>query len=136
MTIVHLKQRDLFTRRWRNVEQIDPSETGLQIALVARLHKGLRTQGVIWFHVPNGEHRDKRTAAKLKAMGVLPGVADLVFDWNGRMLYLELKRVGGVMSASQKEFKERAERAGRLYAVAYSVDEAVGILRGFGMEVL
>ena len=41
---------------------------------------GLRPD-VIMRHVPNGEHRDPRTAAKLKAMGVLPGSADLEFHW-------------------------------------------------------
>ena len=34
---------------------------------------------VIFRHYPAGEHRDPRTAAKLKAMGVLAGSADLEF---------------------------------------------------------
>lgn len=131
MAIVRLKQRDLFTKRWRNIEALDPSEAAVQIALVARLRQDLRPD-VIWFHVPNGEYRDKRSAAKLKAMGVLPGVPDLVFD-NGNILYLEIKKPGGVLSAAQRQFKACAERAGRHYAVAHSSTEALGILRKHGM---
>jgi hypothetical protein len=36
------------------------------------------------FHVPNGGKRDGREAKKLKTMGVVPGVADLIFLYNGR----------------------------------------------------
>ena len=32
----------------------------------------------LMYHVPNGEKRDKATAAKLKRMGVKPGVCDIV----------------------------------------------------------
>ena len=39
MSTVLLKQRDLLTRRWRNVEALDPSELAIQIALVARLRR-------------------------------------------------------------------------------------------------
>jgi len=47
------------------------------------------------FHVPNGELRDAKTAALLKAAGVRPGVPDVFLDvpvggWHG--LRIELKR--------------------------------------------
>lgn len=128
MTIVRLKQRDLFTKRWRNVTTLDPGELALHIALVARLRREL-CDDVIMYHVPNGEHRDNRTAAKLKAMGVLPGVADLVFNWPGGFLYLELKAPDRTLSAAQRKFKARVELfGGRHYAVAHSINEAISIL--------
>lgn len=132
MTIIHLKQRDLLTRRWRNIEALDPSELAIHIALVGRLRHELRDE-VLFYHVPNGEFRDKRSAAKLKAMGTLPGVADLVFDDGNRILYLEMKAPGRILSDVQRQFKTRAELAGRHYAVAHSVNEAISVLHRHGM---
>ena len=133
MTTVLLKQCDLLSRRWRDVEALDRSELTIQIALVARLRHELRGD-VVMFHVPNGEWRDKRSAAKLKAMGLRPGVADLVFDAGGsNILYLELKVPGGRLSEVQRQFKAHAEAIGRHYAVAHSVNEALSILSGHGM---
>ena len=70
MTI--LQQRDLFTKRYRRVVEPQKEATSLHIPLVAMLRWCLRPD-VIFRHYPAGEHRDPRTAAKLKAMGVLPG---------------------------------------------------------------
>jgi hypothetical protein len=133
VTTVLLKQRDLFTKRWRDVSALDPGEVALQITLVARLRHEL-AEHVLWFHVPNGEFRDARSAAKLKAMGVLPGVVDLVFDDGRQVLYLELKSARGRLSPVQQAFKARVEVVGRTYAVAHSVDEALTILRAHGMH--
>ncbi len=37
--------------------------------------------GLLWCHIPNGGHRHKAVAAKLKAQGVKPGVPDnFIFD--------------------------------------------------------
>src|SRR5262245_4511119 len=90
-------QRHLFTNRWRRLEPRQ-LEASFHIQLVAILRLALRPD-VMMRHVPNGEHRDPRTAAKLKAMGTLPGCADLEFHWaaaHGRrhVLHLELKRPG------------------------------------------
>src|SRR5262245_7560969 len=134
--IVATKQRDLFTRQWRSI--IKPQkESALQIVLVAMLRLMLKPT-VIWRHVPNGEHRDIRTASKLKAMGVLPGSADLEFHWvevdalqrkRRRCLHLELKVDNRPQTDSQVAF-ELAVRTmlGDEYAIARSVDEAIAIL--------
>jgi hypothetical protein len=129
------QQRDLFTRRWRKVKAWEPSELQLQISLIEHLGYRCRSD-VVYFHVPNGEERDKRVAAKLKAMGVLPGVADLVFVWSdgdGRVqnLYLELKVPGRTPSLDQLDFRDRIVAAGAHHAFAYSIDEALGIVDGY-----
>ncbi len=88
----------------------------------------------MFFHVPNGEVRDPRTGAKLKAMGTRRGVADLVFIRPGApLLFLELKDRVGRQSAAQIEFQAAAERAGAQYEVAHSLDDALDVLwrRGF-----
>src|SRR5262245_22497620 len=72
------KQRDLFSRRWRNAVIQEHSERSFQIQLVSILRWCIRAD-VTWRHVPNVENRDLRTAQKLKAMGTLAGSADLEF---------------------------------------------------------
>jgi hypothetical protein len=137
-----VQQKDLFTKRWRQVKAWAPSELQIQIALVEHLKYRCR-RDVVYFHVPNGELRDKRTAAKLKAMGELPGVADLVFVWSERPahgyvpvlqnLYLELKTPSGTMSPEQLLFRDRIIDAGGYYHCANSIDTALEILRAHGI---
>lgn len=57
---------------------------------------------VLIFSIPNGGSRNKATAARLKAEGVVPGVPDLfVPAWR---LWIEMKRTkGGSLSKEQKD---------------------------------
>ncbi len=130
-----IKQRDLFTRRWRT-QAWPQKESSFQIQLVSMLRWCVRPD-VIWRHVPNGEHRDPRTAAKLKAMGVMPGAADLEFHWFEldafahkcrRVLHLELKVGNRPQSEHQMAFELAVRLLGDEYHVARSIDEAIGIL--------
>ncbi len=43
------------------------------------------------FHVPNGEKRDPITANKLKAMGVVAGIPDMIFLYRKRAYFFEFK---------------------------------------------
>ena len=134
MTI--LQQRDLFTKRYRRV--VEPQkEATFHIQLVSTLRWCLRPD-VVWRHVPNGEHRDPRTAAKLKAMGVLPGSADLEFFYRNAagtpcLLFLELKLPGRKCSEAQMVFALAVKLLGAEYEVACSIDEAIGILGKRGL---
>lgn len=60
--------------------------------------------------IPNGGHRSKATAGKLKAEGVKPGVPDLhlpVPRGPHRSLYLEIKRQkGGKLSEEQRWWRD------------------------------
>lgn len=135
------QQRDLFTKRYRKVHGLVREVPDLHIPLVAALRLIVRPN-VIWRHVPNGEHRDKRTAAKLKAMGVLPGSADLEFHWveideddivRRRLLHLELKVGNRKPSDAQIAFRLAMELLGDEYHVARSVGDAIDILREYGL---
>jgi hypothetical protein len=128
------QQRDLLTRRWRKVAEPPQKEAiALHIPLVSMLRWCIRPD-VIWRHVPNGEHRDPRTAAKLKAMGVLPGSADLEFFYHGpRILFLELKLPGGKLSDVQAGFALAMKLLGAEYFVVTSIDEAITILGEHGL---
>jgi hypothetical protein len=133
-------QRNLFTKRWRKIVAPQKEVTSLHIPLVSILRWCIRPN-VIWRHVPNGEHRDPRTAAKLKAMGVLAGAADLEFHWaeiddgykHRRVLHLELKIGNRKQSESQAGFALAMRLLGDEYHVARSIDEAVGILGERGL---
>lgn len=57
-------------------------------------------------HVPNGGHRSKRVAGRLKAMGTKPGVPDILcfVPSRGRQgLAIEMKRPGAPPSATSAE---------------------------------
>jgi hypothetical protein len=146
MTIIRFrspaKQRDLFTKRWRKIED-HSKEISLHIQLVSMLRHCIRPD-VVWRHVPNGEHRDPRTAAKLKAMGVLPGSADLEFHWAEmdvdypdrkcrRLLHLELKVGNRKQTESQAGFALAMRLLDDKYYVARSIDEAIEILGTHGL---
>ena len=144
-TLPQPQQKDLFTKRWRRVRRPDPKESQVQIALIAELKIRCR-KGVIYFHVPNGEERRDSVAAKLKAMGVLRGVSDLLFVWcdkdaprgpHGglplRVLFLELKRRGHTPTPEQWAFSEAIRECGAFYDCADSVAGAIEIIDRYGL---
>jgi hypothetical protein len=127
-------QKNLFTNRWRGVRLRTPSERELHIALVAELRWTLRPD-VEMYHVPSGELRDIRIAAKIKAMGGKRGIPDLVFRWGPplQLLYLELKRRNGKLSDDQIRFGERARAHGAYFETADTIEGAVSILANRGL---
>lgn len=84
------------------------------------------------YHIPNGGSRDKREAAKLKAMGVKPGVSDLCLPvkrgaYSG--LYIELKKLkGGKVSPEQREWLDHLRSQGFGAMVCYGWIEARDVL--------
>lgn len=87
---------------------------------------------VIFFHVPNGEVRDKATAGKLKAMGVLAGVFDLGFIWpNGQASWLELKVGDNDLSDDQIKFQDRARANHCGTATAWTMEDVERIVGGW-----
>src|SRR5580765_5036876 len=87
---------------------------------------------VVWFAVPNGEWRTPGAGARLKATGVVAGVADLVLIIKGRAYLLELKTAKGRLSPEQIAFAEAARAAGGVYAIARTPEEAKQILASWG----
>ena len=80
------------------------------------------------FAIPNGERRDKLTAARLKAQGVRSGVPDLCLPvaagcWHG--LFIELKRAdGGRVAPEQVQWLAALDAQGYLAVVCRGFDEA------------
>lgn len=106
------------------------------------------------FAVPNGGARSKATAGKLKAEGVVPGVADLIllvprfgrvqiegnaeeqrtyidtYDLNCA-LCIEMKTRKGYQSPEQKAWQKKVEAHGYKYAVCHSLDEFMAVVNGY-----
>lgn len=86
------------------------------------------------FAVPNGGRRDRVTGAKLKAEGVIPGVADLLLlvqrgPFGG--LCIEMKTHKGYQSPEQKQWQKIVEGQGYRYAVCRSLDDFIRIITDY-----
>lgn len=111
----------------------NPTEHKMQVALMAYLRIAGR-QDLHWFAVPNGGHRHIAEANRLKAEGVRPGTPDLCFMLpEGKVAWLEMKTTKGTLGPSQKTFREIANRLGHLWGMARSVDEAIALLKQWGV---
>ena len=89
------------------------------------------------YHVPNGGHRSKKTAADLKRQGVRAGVSDLPVrqargGWHG--IFLEFKATpprDAALAPSQFEWLEGSECEGYCAVLARGLDEAKAVLREY-----
>lgn len=93
-----------------------------------------RTELKRLFHIPNGMGRSKGEAAKLKAMGVLSGVSDLMLPVmaGGRGgLWIELKADKGVVSEAQVEWIEAMQAGGYAAEVCYGWEAAVDVIQAY-----
>ena len=105
------------------------AEDRLQIAVAEYLDLALPSDA-LWFHPANGGSRNVREAAKLKRMGVKPGVPDICIVWRGRAIFIELKTATGRMSNVQTEMARALILAGAVFTVCRSVDEVSDFLAG------
>ena len=86
--------------------------------------------------VPNGGHRHKAVAGKMKAEGARSGYPDIIIDvarhgYHGARI--ELKRVdgGSGLSVNQKWWFERLEANGYCYRQALGCDDAWDFIRWY-----
>lgn len=88
----------------------------------------------IVFHPANGGLRSKREAAKLKWLGVLPGVPDIVvLAPTGRVYLLEVKGPKGSLSPDQGAIRDHCERHEIPWAMVRSINGAREALAGWGL---
>lgn len=86
-----------------------------------------------WSYDASGESRTKQTGGLLKSKGLRPGKSDYEFrTLKGDIMhhvYIEFKWNKGKQRPAQKEFEKTCEGAvNDNYYVAYSIQEAMGIL--------
>lgn len=111
-----------------------PSEHQIQASLIKLLGWAC-AENVEFYKISNEGKRGFRAAAMAKAEGLKAGVADLgfVLPPHGRAAFLELKKRGGRLSVPQMGFGARVQRSGALWAVAYSYEEAVDVMRAWNV---
>ena len=88
----------------------------------------------VWFHPYNGAWMLKSTAARGKCLGVLAGVADLVFVFKGgRVGFIELKAPNGKLTGAQITFGDKVARLGADYGTARSIEDVRLSLKSWGV---
>ena len=106
-----------------------------RLSLQVRGHVSQWPELAWFFAVPNGGHRSKTAAAKVKAEGGRPGVPDYLFpvrrgEWVG--LALELKRLrGGRVEPEQREWLTHLEGQGWRVEVCRGWSAAWDVLRDY-----
>lgn len=134
---------------------MNQDEHKLQCACVQWFNIQHRDLRGLLFAVPNGGARSKATAGKLKAEGVVPGVADLILlvphlgfphiiegNADGMVSYvgtadlfcglcIEMKTAKGRQSPEQKAWQAIVEAKGYQYAVCHSLDEFMETINNY-----
>ncbi len=109
-----------------------------QAALIREIELRYPAVFELIYHVPNGGHRHKAVAAKLKGQGVKAGVPDLVLPMaRGGFfgLYIEFKAAvePAAVSASQHAYISRLNQQGYLAIVCRGHFDAMEQLRAYLM---
>lgn len=90
-------------------------------------------------HIPNGGYRHPAEAKKFKAIGVLPGVADVFWpmpneEYHG--LYIEFKTPKGTQTENQRAFQRNVEENGYKYVICRNYQAAINeVLSYAGYEL-
>ena len=100
-------------------------ESHLQKVIVSHL----LLSDAFYFSIPNERNCGVEMMARLKAMGLYPGIADLGIVVDGKIHFLEVKAPDGVQSASQRDFQKRCQANNIPYAICFSLTEALAYLQ-------
>jgi hypothetical protein len=101
------------------------SESKIQQVAIMEIWNKLPQTRLCLFHVPNGMFSNAREGAKFKAQGVISGVPDLVFIWQGKTHYIEVKCEKGKLSENQKALHQKWMEQGVSVNVMRSSEEII-----------
>jgi len=93
----------------------------------ALLVQWLELKGLVFSAIPNSTYTTSwKVKARNKAMGVRPGVPDMMIIVGSRLVFIELKRIeGGSLSGYQKKWINYLHECDRvIVGVCYGFDEA------------
>lgn len=91
----------------------------------------LKYKSAFWFHPPNGGKRNNIEAAKLKGMGVLPGIPDcMILDARHGFygLAIELKVGHNKATDNQLLVCHRLSEVGWMVVISSSLDDVISVL--------
>ena len=119
------------------------SEESLHRTVVQYLHLAMPEE-VYWYHPANGGYKvGKRTAGRLKMMGVRAGVPDICLVHRGSAIFIELKAPGalagttvkgrGYLSPEQRDCHHALRMAGAIVATCRTLEEVQNTLRNWGV---
>ena len=98
------------------------AEARTQAAIVEWIR--LVAPDLLVFHVPNGGFRKPAEAARMRWIGVLAGIPDLVLlGRDGQSWLIEVKAAGGSLSAEQRAIRDRCTAMRVPYVIAKSIDD-------------
>lgn len=117
-------------------------ETPLHIAIMHMVSIDFLPEDLIIAHPPNGGIRDKAEAYKLKRMGVLPGLPDLICYWPTRIGltpamdsgFIEIKTPTGQLTEEQIIFRKRVQAMSGKYAIARDYETVRDTLISWGVK--
>jgi hypothetical protein len=89
--------------------------------------------GVFAFHPANGGYRRPVEAARLKGLGVRPGVPDVIAIHRGHVFALEFKTEHGRATADQLKAIEDIRAASGHAQICHGLDSAIAVLEGWGL---
>jgi hypothetical protein len=108
------------------------TEEAIQRAVFTHLAvRGAR--GVFAFHPANGGYRRPTEAARLKGLGVRPGVPDVVAVHRGQVYAIELKTEHGKATEGQLQAIEAIRAAGGHAQICHGLDRALAALERWGL---
>ena len=141
-TFTNTKQSPVRTvmERAKKAKAMNNPEHDLQCACVKWFSLQYPQYDRLLFAIPNGGHRDIRTAARLKAEGVKRGVADLFLsvpilgvipgtDIHG--LYIEMKAGKNKLTKDQKEFMNQVEGFNYWFSEVRNIEFFIKVITGY-----
>lgn len=115
-------------------------EASLQISVIQWLCLIKMSERCAVWHTANGGKRSKSEGTRLKAMGVVAGVPDLIFVWSRdfttRVGAIELKVGKGTLSASQIAWRNAGPKHGIAWAECRSIEAVADVLTSWGLVTL
>lgn len=120
-----------------NIQAIKRRDANAEARIQAAIVEWIRTvsSDLVVFHVPNGGKRGKADAARLKWIGTLAGVPDLVIITPGaRVRFIEVKTPDGSLSPAQRDIRESLTALGTPPAIATSIDDVRRAFSAWGIE--
>ena len=105
------------------------SEAQIQAACVTWLWNTYpQTRGLFFAVNNNSEHVAR--AMNRKAVGLVAGVSDTIFLWNGDAHLIEFKTPTGRQGPKQKEWQAKAEAQGFRYYIVRSLEDFKQLIEG------